>query len=207
MATSIAGAALAGGNESLSGFSDALRSLLGASPGAPPGAGTPLTLAPLDTPLGPMLLGAAAGTLCLAEFADREPGRLEAQLQRVRRRLKAVLVPGRTPPIERAAQQLAEYFAGARQRFELPLPTSGTALQREVWGSLQQIPYGETRSYGRVAAAVGRPRAARPVGRAVGANPIAIVVPCHRVIGSGGALTGYGGGLWRKRRLLDLERK
>ena len=102
---------------------------------------------------------------------------------------------------------MAGYFAGSRRHFELPLLPAGTELQRQVWETLRQIPYGETWTYGQVAAAIGRPRAARPVGRAVGANPISIVIPCHRVIGSGGTLTGYGGGLWRKQRLLDLERK
>lgn len=192
------------GYESLSGFNDALRNLLGAAPGA--AADAPLlAVAPLSTPLGTMLLGAADGKLCLAEFTDQE--RLQAQVRRVRQRLNAALVPGRAPPVERAAQQLAEYFAGSRQRFELPLLPAGTALQCQVWDTLLRIPYGATWSYAQVAAAIGRPRAARPVGRAVGANPIAVVVPCHRVIGSGGGLTGYGGGLWRKRRLLDLERQ
>lgn len=194
----------------MSGFGAAVRNLIGAAPGAAgatDGDGAPLAVATLATPLGPMLLGAAAGKLCLAEFAEQAPGRLEAQLQRVSRRLGAAIVLDCAPPIERAAQQLAEYFAGARQRFELPLLAAGTTLQREVWDALRQIAYGETRSYGQVAAAIGRPRAVRPVGSAVGANPIAIVVPCHRVIGSGGALTGYGGGLGRKRRLLDLERE
>ena len=107
----------------------------------------------------------------------------------------------------RATEQLAEYFAGCRRHFELPLLPAGTELQRQVWETLLQIPYGETWTYGQVAAAISRPRAARPVGRAVGANPMSIIIPCHRVIGSGGTLTGYGGGLWRKQRLLDLERK
>lgn len=195
----------------MSGFSAAVRDLIGTAPGAADAeaadGGKLLTVAPLITPLGPMLLGAAAGKLCLAEFAEQAPGRLEAQLQRVSRRLGVAILRDCAPPIVRAAQQLAEYFAGARQRFDLPLQAAGTTLQREVWEALQQIPHGETRSYGQVAGAIGRPRAARPVGRAVGANPIAIVVPCHRVVGSGGALTGYGGGLPRKRRLLDLERE
>ena len=159
----------------------------------------------METPLGAMLLGAVRGRLCLAEFTDR--GRLEAQLRRVRQRLHATLVPGREAPIDCAAEQLAEYFAGSRRHFELPLLPAGTELQRQVWETLLQIPYGETWTYGRVAAEIGRPRAARPVGSAVGANPISIVIPCHRVIGSGGTLTGYGGGLWRKQRLLDLERE
>ena len=190
--------------ESLSGFSDAIRHLIGASPGAAVGSRL-LALAPVDTPLGLVMLGAAGGKLCLAEFAD--PERLAAQLRQVCRRLDATPVPGREPPIERAAKQIGEYFAGCRRRFELPLHPAGTDLQRRVWETLLQIPHGVTWTYGQVAAAIGRPRAARPVGRAVGANPIAVVIPCHRVVGSSGTLTGYGGGLWRKQRLLDLERE
>ena len=192
------------GYESLSGFSDAIRNLVGTSPGAAVGS-TLLAVAPVDTPLGVMMLGATRGRLALAEFAD--PERLEAQLHQVCRRLDATLVPGREPPIDRATEQIAEYFAGSRRRFELPLRPAGTDLQRRVWETLLRIPHGETWTYGQVAAAIGRPRAARPVGRAVGANPIAVVIPCHRVVGRSGALTGYGGGLWRKQRLLDLERK
>jgi AraC family transcriptional regulator of adaptative response/methylated-DNA-[protein]-cysteine methyltransferase len=192
------------GYESLSGFSDAIRNLVGTSPGAAVGS-TLLAVASVDTPLGVMMLGAAGGKLCLAEFAD--PERLEAQLRQVCRRLDATVVPGREPPIDRATEQIAEYFAGFRRCFELPLQPAGTDLQRRVWQTLLQIPYGETWTYGQVAAAIGRPRAARPVGRAIGANPIAVVIPCHRVVGSSGALTGYGGGLWRKQRLLELERQ
>ena len=110
-----------------------------------------LALAPVETPLGMMLLGAARGKLCLAEFTDR--GRLEAQLRRVRQRLDTTPVPGRDYPIECAAAQLAEFFAGARRHFELPLWPAGTPLQRRVWESLLEIPYGETRTYGEVAAA------------------------------------------------------
>ena len=200
----VADAAFDHGYESLSGFSDAIRHLIGASPGAAVGSRL-LALAPVDTPLGLVMLGAAGGKLCLAEFAD--PERLETQLRRVCGRLDATLVPGREPPIERAAEQIGEYFAGCLRRFELPLHPAGTDLQRRVWETLLQIPHGVTWTYGQVAAAIGRPRAARPVGRAVGANPIAIVIPCHRVVGSSGKLTGYGGGLWRKQRLLDLERE
>ena len=107
--------------------------------------------------------------------------------------------------LDDAAAQLVEYFAGNRSGFSLPLWAPGTALQEQVWQELQRIPCGQTCTYGEVAAAIGRPRAARPVGRAVGDNRLAIVIPCHRVVGSGGRLTGYGGGLWRKRHLLELE--
>jgi methylated-DNA-[protein]-cysteine S-methyltransferase len=103
------------------------------------------------------------------------------------------------------AEQLEAYFAGELRDFDLPLAPQGTPFQREVWSALRGIPYGSTISYGELAASVGRPHAARAVGAANGRNPIAVVIPCHRVIGASGALTGYGGGLGRKRLLLDLE--
>jgi methylated-DNA-[protein]-cysteine S-methyltransferase len=102
-------------------------------------------------------------------------------------------------------QQLAEYFAGTRKQFDLPLALRGTPFQIEVWNTLRRIPYGETRSYEDVARTIGRPTATRAVGAANGANPIPIIVPCHRVIGKNGGLTGFGGGIAVKRRLLDLE--
>ncbi|MEK7408391.1 MAG: methylated-DNA--[protein]-cysteine S-methyltransferase [Acidobacteriota bacterium] len=110
------------------------------------------------------------------------------------------------PLIGRAARQLTEYFEGRRREFDLPLDLRGTEFQKRVWEALLAIPYGETRSYGRIAKAVGVPRGARAVGGANHANPVAIVVPCHRVINAGGGLGGYGGGLPLKRLLLELER-
>jgi methylated-DNA-[protein]-cysteine S-methyltransferase len=110
------------------------------------------------------------------------------------------------PRFEPALTQLSEYFAGERTTFDLPLePDGGSAFERRVWTELMLIPYGETASYGEIAARIGHPGKARAVGRANGRNPIAIVCPCHRVIGSDGSLTGYGGGLENKRTLLDLE--
>ena len=109
------------------------------------------------------------------------------------------------PPLPEVRRQLAEYFAGARRAFALPLAPAGTEFERRVWQALSAIPYGETRSYAEVAREIGRPEACRAVGRANGRNPIAVVIPCHRVIGSDGSLTGYGGGLELKRLLLDLE--
>lgn len=103
------------------------------------------------------------------------------------------------------ASELDAYFSGRIYQFTVPLDLRGTSFQRQVWELLRGIPYGETRSYGQVAYALGRPRAARPVGQAIGSNPVGIIVPCHRVIGSNGRLTGYGGGLHRKKALLDLE--
>jgi methylated-DNA-[protein]-cysteine S-methyltransferase len=108
-------------------------------------------------------------------------------------------------PFAAAVEQLEQYFAGERRTFDVPLALHGPAFHRRVWDALLTIPYGETRSYGEIAAQVGEPGAARAVGFANGRNPIAIVVPCHRVIGADGRLTGYGGGLPRKRTLLDLE--
>lgn len=114
--------------------------------------------------------------------------------------------PAAAAIVSAARRQLAEYFAGTRRVFDLPLEPSGTPFQREVWAALAEIPYGETTSYGALARRLGRPRAARAVGAANGRNPLAIVLPCHRVIGSNGELTGYAGGLAIKEKLLALER-
>jgi methylated-DNA-[protein]-cysteine S-methyltransferase len=108
-------------------------------------------------------------------------------------------------PFAVAREQLGEYFAGGRREFDLPLRMAGSEFERAVWAELERIPYGETRSYAEVARAIGRPDRARAVGAANGRNPISVIVPCHRVIGSDGSLTGYGGGLERKRFLLGLE--
>jgi len=108
-------------------------------------------------------------------------------------------------PFSQAIEQLDQYFAGERTEFDLELDMRGTQFQNDVWNALLTIPYGETRSYGEIARQIGRPDRARAVGAANGSNPVSIIVPCHRVIGSDGSLTGYGGGLPRKRFLLDLE--
>jgi methylated-DNA-[protein]-cysteine S-methyltransferase len=113
--------------------------------------------------------------------------------------------PGETPILARAAEQLAQYFAGTRRAFDLPLSPSGTAFQRLVWEALSTIPYGSTWTYQELARAIGKPSAMRAVGAANGKNPLSIIVPCHRVIGAGGALTGYAGGLAAKQRLLAHE--
>jgi methylated-DNA-[protein]-cysteine S-methyltransferase len=108
-------------------------------------------------------------------------------------------------PLAEAIHQLDQYFAGERTVFDLPLALHGTPFQREVWAALRDIPYGETVSYGQLADRIGRPAAVRAVGLANGRNPVSIVVPCHRVVGAKGGLTGYGGGIERKRRLLEME--
>jgi methylated-DNA-[protein]-cysteine S-methyltransferase len=113
---------------------------------------------------------------------------------------------GETPLIKKAAKQLDEYFNNKRQLFDLPLILSGTDFQLKIWKALQTIPYGKTRSYGEIAAAIGNPKACRAVGMANNRNPIAIIVPCHRVIGHNGSLTGFAGGLNVKQNLLNLEK-
>jgi AraC family transcriptional regulator of adaptative response/methylated-DNA-[protein]-cysteine methyltransferase len=131
---------------------------------------------------------------------------LPNQIERIRRRLRAVFVPERHASIDRLETDLEAYFAGDLRSFETPLELCGTEFQCEVWGALREVPYGETRSYADIARVVGRPGAVRAVGTANGANALALVVPCHRVVASDGRLAGYGGGLWRKRRLLEIER-
>jgi len=195
-------AALDHGWESLSAFNDAFRQVMGASPRR--ATGPPVVVDRLVTPLGPMLAGASERGACLLEFADRRM--LETQLERLGRRLGAALVPGSSPCLEQLEGELERYFAGELREFETPLDLRGTEFQQRVWTALCSIPYGQTRSYGEQAQLLGEPEAVRAVARANGDNRLAIVVPCHRVVGADGSLTGYGGGLWRKRWLLDLER-
>lgn len=200
---SVASAAFDAGYDSLSGFHEAFRSYFGAAPTELDGARV-VRITRLPTPLGPMLAGVGDEALHLLEFTDRRM--LESQIGRLRRRLGAVFVPDTAELTERLRAELGGYFAGTRTAFDLPLDPVGSGFQHEVWARLAEIPYGETRSYADIAAAVGRPNAVRAVGTANGANPIAVVVPCHRVVASDGSLSGYGGGVWRKRRLLELER-
>ncbi|WP_455360386.1 methylated-DNA--[protein]-cysteine S-methyltransferase [Streptomyces sp. SYSU K21746] len=148
-----------------------------------------------DSPYGPLTLVAADGTLCGLYMAG----------QRHRPPEESFGVPGQSPFTE-VIRQLEAYFAGGLKEFDLPMELAGTAFQRSVWDQLRQIPYGETWSYGEIAARLGKPGASRAVGLANGKNPIGIIVPCHRVIGASGGLTGYGGGLDRKQRLLAFER-
>jgi methylated-DNA-[protein]-cysteine S-methyltransferase len=149
----------------------------------------------IETPLGPMTLAATEQGLAGAWFDSQahHPGELDAPVNPKQRWLK------------QAAAELAEFFAGRRQHFEVPIDAQGTDFQRSVWQALQRIPCGQLHSYGALARELGRPAAARAVGAAVGRNPISVIVPCHRVVGQGGSLTGYAGGLPRKRSLLHLE--
>ncbi|MDH5823870.1 methylated-DNA--[protein]-cysteine S-methyltransferase [Luteimonas sp. RD2P54] len=149
----------------------------------------------IDSPVGPLLLAASDGGLHAIEFhAARHP---------VRRRVD--WREGRHPLLDEASRQLREYFDGRRRAFDVPLAPQGTAFQRQVWFALAGIPYGATLSYAQLAARLGRPSATRAVGAANGRNPLPIVLPCHRVIGADGSLTGFGGGLPTKHYLLRLE--
>ncbi len=195
-------AAYSQGYDSLSGFQDAFRKLLGGPPTQLRDA-TVVRVTRILTPLGPMLVGGTDDSLCLLEFIDRRM--LETQLNRLRSGLGATLVPGSNSVTRAAEREVSAYFERDLREFTVPLDVPGTEFQETVWAALRQIPYGATASYAEIAGRIGRPTAVRAVARANGDNRIAIVIPCHRVIGSDGTLTGYGGGLWRKRRLLELE--
>ncbi len=151
----------------------------------------------ISSPIGPLLLLVEGDALCGLYMEDHARGPAQDPAWREEAH----------PLLDKAEQQLAEYFAGTRQAFDLPLRAKGTYFMRQVWDALVQIPYGETATYGALARQLGKPGAARAVARANALNPISIVVPCHRVIGSSGKLTGYAGGLDRKETLLERERR
>ena len=157
----------------------------------------------VQSPLGPLRLGATHDGLCLLEFDD--PRRLVSAHAGLDRWLGLRATPGRNQHLELAISQLEDYFAGTRRTFTVPLVAPGTAFETCVWTALRSIPYGTTWSYAELAAAMGNPRAQRAVGMANGRNRIAILIPCHRVVNTGGSLGGYGGGLWRKDWLLKHE--
>jgi len=157
----------------------------------------------VDTPLGPMLAGATDDGVCLAEFADRRM--LPTQLETLRRRLHRPIVAGSHPNLDRLRAQLTEYFAGERPTFDLPLVAPGSAFQQRTWAELRALGTGSTVTYEELARRVGRPRAQRAVGTANGANRIAVVIPCHRVVRKSGETGNYGGGRWRKEWLLAHE--
>ena len=157
-----------------------------------------------ETPLGPVLALANDEGLYLLEFVDRRG--LERELRTLRERFAHQVVPGEHKYLKQIGSELEAYFSGRALHFATPLKLEGTPFQHDVWNALRAIAPGTTRTYGEVAASVGRPSAVRAVGRANGDNKLAIIIPCHRVIGADGTLTGYGGGLWRKAWLLEHER-
>ncbi|QNM98407.1 bifunctional transcriptional activator/DNA repair enzyme AdaA [Chitinimonas koreensis] len=193
--------ALDSGYDSLSGFGYTYKKLTGT---APTDAARTIVIHRFTTPLGPMFVCATDQGVCLLEFVDRRM--LETEFKDLQRLLKARIVAGENAHTRQAEKEIGEYFAGTRRDFELSLDTPGSDFQRAAWQCLQTVSYGGTASYQEQAIKLGRPEAARAVASANGANRIAIVVPCHRVLGKDGALTGYGGGLARKRWLLEHER-
>ncbi len=196
--------AMESGYESLSGFAYAYKKLVGKSPGKSLGENI-ILISRLATPLGPMFVCATDEGVCLLEFTDRRM--LETEFSDLQRLLKARIMVGENDHIRQAKGELEEYFRGTRTDFDVPLVSPGSEFQNRVWANLKKIPYGELRSYQEQAAMMGNPRAVRAVGTANGHNRISIIIPCHRVIGKDGSLTGYGGGLERKRWLIGHEQK
>jgi O-6-methylguanine DNA methyltransferase len=162
-----------------------------------------ITYRTLASPVGELIAGATENGCCLFEFHDR--GGLERIQARMMKRYKRTMEEGNSTLLKEIEMQAQEYFDGKRRVFDFPIDQKGTAFEKRVWDALMKIPYGETRAYGEIAGQLGNPGAARAVGRANGMNYIAIIIPCHRVIDASGHLHGYGGGLWRKRWLLEHE--
>lgn len=185
-----------------SGFRDAFARLAGKSPGRARQQ-EPIAVATWNSPVGPLLAAAVDRGVCLLEFSD--PSRVEASATRLTRWFGGPLVADTHPHLTQLFAELEEYFQGRRREFTVRLVIRGTDFEQATWKALQRIPYGETCSYADIARAIDNPHAVRAVGSANGRNRIAIVIPCHRVVNADGRMGGYGGGLWRKKRLLDLE--
>jgi AraC family transcriptional regulator of adaptative response/methylated-DNA-[protein]-cysteine methyltransferase len=196
-------AALVNSRESLSGFKESYRYVFG-NPPTNTNKKTVLNIIRFSTPVGPMFACASSKGVCLLDFTDCRT--LETDFQYLTKQLNALMVSGKNSHLDHVQSELQEYFDGNRKNFTGPLHTLGTDFQKSVWKTLQDIPFGQTCSYKQQAIALGNPKAIRAVASANGSNPISIIIPCHRVIGSDGSLTGYGGGLHRKKWLLDYEK-
>lgn len=196
-------AAFDAGYESLSGFGDSFKAIFGVSPLNSKDKQV-INITRLETPLGTMFACAVKQGICLLEFTDRKM--LETEFKTLAKQLNATIIQGSNHHFDLLKQQLDEYFAGNRKQFSVPLFSPGTEFQQSVWQILQKIPYGATRNYKQQALALNKPEAVRAVANANGMNRISILIPCHRVIGTDGSLTGYGGGLARKKWLLELEK-
>ncbi|MDX1738564.1 MAG: methylated-DNA--[protein]-cysteine S-methyltransferase, partial [Alphaproteobacteria bacterium] len=193
-------AAFDSGYESLSGFGYTFKKVVGASPIKSP-ENSVILIDRLTTPLGPMFICATDKGVCLLEFVDRKM--LETEFQDLQKRLSAKIISGENEHIKQAKKEIHEYFEGSRKTFEVSLHTPGTDFQQSVWQCLRSIPYGKTYTYQEQAEKISNPKAVRAVASANGYNRISIIIPCHRVIGKDGKLSGYGGGLERKRWLID----
>lgn len=199
---SVLEAQLAAGFDSPSAFREAFTNLTGVRP-SDLKQNAMLCVDWVDTPLGAMIVVADRTHVHLLEFAERKG--LRREIEKLFQFSKGDMGFGTSPVIETLKEQLSDYFNGTLPKFSIPLVMHGTEFTKEVWRALVEIPAGETKSYGALAREMGNPTASRAVARANGANQIAILIPCHRVIGADGTLTGYAGGLWRKQRLLETE--
>ncbi len=192
------------GYESLSGFGYAFKKFVGKSPRKSTKENM-ILISRLTTPLGPMFVCATDKGICLLEFVDRRM--LETEFKDLQRLLKANIISGENDHIEQAKMEVKEYFDGKRKTFDVAIETPGTDFQNAVWNSLRKIDYGETETYQQQAKRMDNPKAIRAVASANGCNRIAIIIPCHRIIGKNGKMVGYGGGIERKRWLIDHERE
>lgn len=202
--SSVIAAAYDSGFESLSGFSDSFKSVFGVSPSESTTKKI-IYIKRLETPIGVMFAAANDKGVCMLEFSDRKS--LEQEMKEISKTFGADIIRGENKHINLLEKELALYFDGRLKEFTVPLSLCGTDFQKAVWNELRRIPYATTLSYSQQAVNIGKPMSVRAVANANGRNKISIVIPCHRVIGSNGTLTGYGGGLWRKKFLLDLEQK
>lgn len=191
------------GFESLSGFSESFKSVFGVSPKNSKDQKI-IDLKRIETPIGTMFAAAVEEGICMLEFTDRKM--LETEFKDLAKSLNATIVQGENPHFKTLEKELSEYFDGNRTEFTVPLSPVGTEFQKSVWKVLLKIPYGETWNYKKQSEVLGDVKKVRAVANANGMNKISILIPCHRVIGSNGTLTGYGGGIWRKQKLLELEK-
>ncbi len=191
------------GYNSLSGFNSMFKNIIGTSPQNSKNKRI-VNVTYIETDLGLMIAAATDKGICMFEFADFKL--IELELRQLSTSFKAPLVQGENPHFDILRKQLDEYFKGERKEFTIPLDLAGTEFQKEVWLGLLQIPYGHTTTYGKQAERLGKPSSVRAVANANGKNKISIILPCHRVIGADGTLTGYGGGMWRKKKLLEFEK-
>lgn len=199
--TKITEAAMESGFNSLSGFNEGYKGIFGDAPSKKHK--QVINIVRFSTVIGPMFACSTEKGICLLEFTDRRM--LETEFKDLCKRFNAVILPGSNSHLKQVEVELKEYLAGEREQFNVALDAAGTEFQQQVWQQLQTIEYGKTRSYKEQAQAIGKPSAVRAVANANGMNKIAIIIPCHRVIGADGSLTGYGGGLHRKEWLLNLE--
>ena len=192
------------GYNSLSGFNERFRSVIGMAPKEAKDKSI-ITITRFTTPLGPMYACATRQGLCLLEFTNRRM--LEREFDDLKKRLNAVILPGKNEHLDQVEQEISAYFDGLRKTFSVSVHAPGTDFQKRVWEALRKVPYGETRTYKQLAITMGMPGSVRAVAGANGANRIAIIIPCHRIIGGDGQLTGYGGGIPRKKWMIEFEKK